>query len=310
MEQTLSSYSIFYTVADCQNISKAAAKLYISQPAVSKSIQKLETSLGCRLFIRTSRGVQLTEEGMVLYQHVKSAMDLLRQGETKIRQAVELGMGHLRIGVSSTLCKYVLLPYLKDFVKENPYLNISITCQSTSETLSLIQEDQLEVGLVGTGGSPQGSHAFCFDFVSEIQDVFVAGGQYLHHLKERGIQDHEILQNSSLMLLDKNNITRQYIDEYLQKNEVCVRECIDASAMDLLIEFAKINLGVAGVIRQFIEPELEDGTLVEIPLPAPIPKRSVGFVYKPQQKASQAMEKFIRFFHKSSGDRHPNMPFP
>ena len=68
MDQNLSLYKVFYTVANSRNISKAAAELFISQPAISKSIRKLEQSLGVTLFSRNSRGVQLTEEGEILYE--------------------------------------------------------------------------------------------------------------------------------------------------------------------------------------------------------------------------------------------------
>lgn len=296
MEQNLSSYYIFYTVAACGNISKAARKLFISQPAVSKAIQKLETNLGCRLFVRSSRGVLLTEEGRLLYEHVKTAMDTLALGEEKLRQASGLGIGHLKIGVSATLCKYVLLAYLKDFTQAYPHINISILCQSTSETLRLLQEDQLDIGLIGTGNYPL-AHTLVFDPISDVEDIFVAAGQYLHQLRLRCAADEDILQNCSLMMLDKNNISRQYIDEYLQKNQITVQECIEASSMDLLIEFAKINLGVACVIRQFVTSELAEGSLIEIPLPVPVQKRSVGFVYKgAQQDASKAMAQFTAFY--------------
>ena len=110
MNQNLSSYRIFYTVAAAGNISKAAKALYISQPAISKSIQKLEDGLGCRLFSRSSRGVVLTEEGTLLFEHVRAAFETLTLGEEKLKRSIELGVGHLKIGVSSTLCKYILLP--------------------------------------------------------------------------------------------------------------------------------------------------------------------------------------------------------
>lgn len=295
MEQTLSSYYIFYTVAQCKNISKAAAKLFISQPAVSNSVKKLESSLGCQLFLRSSRGVTLTEEGSLLFEHVKTAIDTLTMGEKKVRHAAGLGVGHLKIGVSSTLCRYVLLGYLKEFTRQYPHVSISITCQSTNETLHLLQEDQLDIGLVGLG-SYELPHTLTFDPIMEIQDVFAASEQYLYHLQQRGIARDDVLPNCSLMMLDKHNISRQFIDEYLQKNKITVQECIEASSMDLLIEFAKISLGVACVIRQFVEPELADGTLIEIPLPAPVQKRSVGFVYKSQRNASRTMKQFLDFY--------------
>ena len=73
MNQNLSQYKIFYEVAKAGNISKAAKELYISQPAISKAISKLEESLGIKLFSRNSRGVQLTREGAILFQHVNTA---------------------------------------------------------------------------------------------------------------------------------------------------------------------------------------------------------------------------------------------
>ena len=171
MNQNLSSYRIFYTVANTRNISKAAKELYISQPAISKSIQKLEEGLGCRLFSRSSRGVVLTEEGKLLYEHVGAAFDTLTLGEEKLKRSIELGIGHLKIGVSSTLCRYLLLPCLKEFIRQNPHITISITCQSTNETLKLLEDNKIDIGLVGR---PSNVRNIQFEFLEEIEDIFVA----------------------------------------------------------------------------------------------------------------------------------------
>lgn len=294
MVQSLSCYRIFYTVAKTKNISKAAKELYISQPAISKSIQKLEDSLGCELFRRSSRGVILTEEGELLFTHVSSAFETLSLGEDKLKNSLELGVGHLKIGVSSTLCKYILLPYLKEFTKMYPHINISITCQSTNETLQLLEENKIDIGLIGR---PESLKTIDFFYLAEIEDIFIATSSYLDNLKRRGYESDGILSNSTLMLLDKNNMTRQYIDDYLQENQIIIRDLIEISAMDLLIEFAKINLGVACVIREFVKEELADGTLIEIPLGFPMHKREVGFAYKKTLKPSKSLELFIDFYH-------------
>ena len=132
MEQHLSQYRIFYEVARCGNISRAAKELYISQPAISKAISKLEESLDTRLFLRNSRGVQLTKEGEVLFQHVSTAFESLDRGEKELKRIHDFHIGHLCIGVSSTLCKYVLLPYLKGFIGKYPHVNISMETLSTA----------------------------------------------------------------------------------------------------------------------------------------------------------------------------------
>lgn len=293
MNQNLSSYRIFYTVANTGNISKAAKELYISQPAISKSIQKLEESVGCKLFSRSSRGVVLTDEGKLLYEHVSEAFETLTMGEEKLKRSIELGVGHLKIGVSSTLCKYLLLPYLKEFIRQNPHISISISCQSTNDTLKLLEDNKIDIGLIG---KPENLKNIHFDFLEEIEDIFVAAKDYLRNLKARGIQKDHILQSSTLMLLDKNNMTRQYIDDYLQENQIIIKDSIDISDMDLLIDFARIGVGVACVIKNFVREDLENGTLVEIPLGFPIHKREVGFAYKTTSKPSKSLAEFIHFY--------------
>lgn len=293
MNQNLSSYRIFYTVANTGNISKAAKELYISQPAISKSIQKLEESVGCKLFSRSSRGVVLTDEGKLLYEHVSEAFETLTMGEEKLKRSIELGVGHLKIGVSSTLCKYLLLPYLKEFIRQNPHISISISCQSTNDTLKLLEDNKIDIGLIG---KPENLKNIHFDFLEEIEDIFVAAKDYLRNLKARGIQKDHILQSSTLMMLDKNNMTRQYIDDYLQENQIIIKDSIDISDMDLLIDFARIGVGVACVIKNFVREDLENGTLVEIPLGFPIHKREVGFAYKTTTKPSKSLAEFIHFY--------------
>ena len=293
MNQNLSAYWIFYTVANAGNISKAAKELYISQPAISKSIQKLEESLNCKLFSRSSRGDVLTTEGNLLYGHVKEAFETLCAGEDKLKRSIELGVGHLHIGVSSTLCKYMLMPYLKEFIKRNPHISISISCQSTNETLRLLDDNKIDIGLIGKPGNLKNIK---FYYLDNIEDVFVANKEYIRNLSARGIKKNEILENSTLMLLDKNNMTRQYIDDYLQENQIEVANAIDISNMDLLIDFAKIGVGVACVIKRFVAKELAEGSLVEIPLGFPIHKREVGFAYKESVKPSNSLLEFIDFF--------------
>lgn len=293
MNQNLSSYWIFYTVANAGNISKAAKELYISQPAISKSIQKLEESLNCKLFSRSSRGVILTDEGNLLYGHVKEAFETLGTGEEKLKRSIELGVGHLQIGVSSTLCKYMLLPYLKEFIRRNPHISISINCQSTNETLHLLDDNKIDIGLIG---KPENLKNYHFHYLDNIEDIFVTTKSYLRNLSTRGIKKDEILQNSTLMLLDKNNMTRQYIDDYLQNNQIIVAESIDISNMDLLIDFAKIGVGVACVIKSFVTKELREGSLIEIPLGIPIHKREVGFAYKENITPSKSLQTFVDFY--------------
>ncbi|MFR8165340.1 MAG: LysR family transcriptional regulator [Enterocloster sp.] len=288
MEQHLSQYRIFYEVARCGNISRAAKELYISQPAISKAIGKLEESLGTRLFLRNSRGVQLTPEGNVLFQHVAAAFDSLSRGEKELKRIHDFHIGQLKIGVSNTLCKYVLLPYLKSFVEKYPHVNITIESQSTAHTLEMLEARKIDIGLVA---EPRARRGLNFTPVMEIHDGFVCTPAYMENLTLREGPAPDIFKTGNIMLLDRSNMSRKHLDTYLSDRDIEVNQLLEVTDMALLIEFARIGLGIACVILDFVSDDLKNGTLMEVPLDAPIPRRVIGFACPPQDQ-SQTPESF------------------
>lgn len=301
MENNLNLYYIFYTVAKHRNISLAAKELFISQPAVSKAISKLEENLQTPLFFRSSKGVRLTDEGEILFKQAENAFLALKSGEEQLNRRKELGMGQLSIGVSNTLCKYVLLPYLKEFIKEYPHIRISIECQSSFHTIEALKNGKADIGLIGETLSKDAD----IDFypVKEIQDGFVTTESYLENLKKRlpmdSVEYSILLSNAVLMMLDKDNLTRQYIDDCLKHYGLFNAQMIEVSSMDLLIDFVKIDLGIACVIEDFVKKELENGALIRFPVPFSIPKRKIGFACLKQTNPSSSMNEFMQFLEKN-----------
>ncbi|MBQ9983726.1 MAG: LysR family transcriptional regulator [Lachnospiraceae bacterium] len=326
MEQNLNYYKIFYEVAKTGNISKAADALYISQPAVSKSITKLEHSLNHTLFIRSKKGVKLTEEGQTLFNHLSSAFDSIETAEKALKRIGQLGIGQLRIGVSTSLCKYILLPYLQDFIEENPHVKVSIECNPTYETIQLLKQGKIDIGLICETPLDKQFH---FMPLRSIQDTFITTQTYLDNLilREQEEQNEspenafsdlpnvaglllfteptpknlldqlspkEIIEKSNLMLLDKGNISRNYIDTYFDTNNIKPGQILEINNMDLLIDFATIGMGVACVVREFVTSYIENNQVVEIPLDHEIEKRMIGFIYD-EHLLSNTCKKFIGF---------------
>ncbi len=290
----LNLYHIFYTVAQCGNISAAAKKLYISQPAVSKSISRLEESFASPLLIRFSRGVTLTENGRLLYQQLETAFQAIRQGEEMIHKNDLLGAGSLSIGVSTTLCKYVLLPYLQDYIAGNPYVKVSLSCQSTYETITALENRTLELGLVGESERLESSH-LTFLPIREIHDIFVCSPDYLHKLggPSGDYTSQMLLEQGTFLLLNKNNVTRQYMEKHMLLQNITMEHQIEVTTMDLLIDFARIGLGIACVIGEFVQEELKEGSLVECSIREPLPPRRIGFAYPKSGRPSAAMNAFL-----------------
>lgn len=293
MDTNLSLYRIFYTVAQCGSISAAARQLYISQPAISKSISSLEAELQTTLFERNSRGVSLTEEGQLLFYHVSDAFRSLEAGEAELVRFRDMGLGHLTIGVSTTLCRYRLLPYLKSFIEEYPHISINISCQSTNQTLDMLGDGSIDIGLVAR---PENTGAITFASQGMIEDVFVCTPSYLNNLQMRShVSGLELLNAGTLMLLDKDNASRQFIDYFLEENHIHASNLIEITTMDLLIEFARTGLGIACVIKDFVAEDLACGNLVEIPLHQSIHPREIGFAWKKGRTAQRSLKAFIDF---------------
>lgn len=298
MEGTLNLYHIFHAVARSGNISLAAKELYISQPAVSKSISRLEELLNTTLFYRSSRGVSLTEEGSLLDEQIRKAFDSIAYGEEQLRKINELGIGQITIGVSTTLCKYVLLPYLQRFTQENPHIRVSIACQPTMETVRNLRSGSIDIGLIG---DVPDKRELLFQPVMEIQDEFVTTERYLQNLSTRlGISQEQLYENNlsllwengMFLLLNEENISRRYMNSYLSDEKIEISQSIEISTMDLLIEFARIDMGIACVIGNFAEKEIDGNRLIKLPLAKPIAKRKIGFARKAQADYPIAVRKF------------------
>ncbi len=290
MQENLSLYHIFYTVGRTGNISRAAKELYISQPAISRAIQKLETNLDTVLFKRSSRGVALTPDGKALLEKVAEAFSLLAEGEDVILHNRSRDIPRLRLGTSSTLCQYVLLSHLKSYIAAYPQVRINISCQSTYQTLRLLDEEKIDLGLIGR---PKKLHGYHFRPLLRINDTFVATEQYLRNQTEL-FPDEPLFHTATFMMLDEENITRQSVNAQLKEHQLELSHILEVTSMDLLIRFAKIGLGIACVIRQFVQKELDEGILVEVPMGFYFPDREIGFVCRSKEQGQPLFQHFLQ----------------
>lgn len=289
-ESNLNRYRLFCAVAECESISKAAELNYISQPAISKAITKMEESLGTVLFNRNHRGVTLTDEGKIFYEELKTAFDIIKSGEDKLKTINELGVGRLRLGASSVLCKAMLLPYLKGFISENPHIKITIECQSSSKIHKMLMDGIVDIGLMV---KPDNMSEISFFSLGEIEDIFISTPSYIENLALRNESD--IFESGNIMLLDSENVSRQYIDRYFKENSIEPKHILEVSSMDMLIEFAKIGMGISCVVKQFVDNELKNGELREIALNSKINTRDVGIAFVKSSKLSVTMQKFVDY---------------
>lgn len=284
----LDLYRIFNVVSANKSFSKAAQELYMTQPAVSQSISKLEKELDILLFHRTSKGVVLTNEGELLNEHIKSALGIINAAEDKLLEFKSLKTGQLRIGVGDTISRYFLLPYLEKFHKGYPGIKLNILNGTTTEICDLIKSGKVDIGVCNLPINEENLQVIpC----KEIQDIFVCGEKY-KTLTEQPVS-FEYLMRMPLIFLEKKSNSRLFVEHFFEKKGFQFSPVFELGSFDLVLEFAKINLGISCVIKEFSKKYLESGELYEIQLVEEIPKRIIGLCYLENVPLTRAVKRFI-----------------
>lgn len=235
-------YKVFYYVASSLSFSDASKKLFISQSAVSQSIKTLERKLGQPLFIRSTKKVQLTPAGALLFKHVEPAMNLISRGESQLLESGTLGLGQLHIGASDTICRYFLLPYLQEFHRKFADVPIKITNATSRECVRLL--DQRKVDLIVTNfPNPHLNPSYIQKTVCTFSDVFIANPSFFD-LAGREVSFAE-LRTYPLMMLDRASTTSEFLHQLFLQHQLELLPQVELSSNDLLIDMARIGLGIA-----------------------------------------------------------------
>ncbi len=281
-------YKVFYYVASSLSFSEASKRLFISQSAVSQSIKVLEKKLKRKLFIRSTKKVQLTPEGEILLKHIEPAMNLIRRGEMQLLEADSLNGGQLRIGASDTICRYYLVPYLNQFHKEFPNVHIKVINQTSIKCVELLQNGQADF-IVVNYPNPVLANGNQVKIVKEFMDVFVAGKKYQElRKKEMALEE---LQRYPILMLDKKSTTSEYLHMVFQRYQLDLVPEIEISSNDLLLDLAKIGLGIAFVPDYCLKKE--ETELFTLQIKEKLTKRKLVAAYNEKLPLSQAAEYFL-----------------
>lgn len=264
-------YRIFYIVAKNGNITRASKELLISEPAVSKSIKNLEWYLGAPLFTRTKKGVNLTTEGITLYEYISKGIEYFKSGEAKFNELINLESGTIRIGINTTLTKEFLMPYLETFHKLYPNINIEIRTNLTSELKSMLKDGLIDMHILNLTNE-ETKNDFNIIKCKTITDCFVSNKP----IKEK-ISIKE-LNNYPLILQDKNSNTRKFLDDFANKYEITLKPKIEIGSYYLVSEFSRIGLGIGYVTKNYIKNNLDNKELFIVPIKEKIPSREIGIL--------------------------------
>lgn len=296
----LELYKVFYTVAKCGSLTKAAEELYISQPAVSQAIKQLETQLGGQLFNRTHKGMELTETGgKQIFDTVEKALKLFDEAEKKYLELKDTATGVIRICASDTVSTHFLLPYIKQYHEKYPEVNIILENGTSQETIEVLKNNKGDLGFVNLPVDDRDINLI--DTVMHLHDTFVANEKFAD-LKDK-VLDLKRLQDYPLLMLELSSATRQAIVSFAHSQGIHLHPEIELSSLELMTSFAKNGIGIACIPREFVKHELNDEkSLFEIKTDPVLPTRAIGLAVPKDTEMTFAVKEFVNMIKKDKGE--------
>ena len=289
----LELYRVFYTVAKCGSLTRAADELFISQPAVSQAIKQLEGQLGVSLFNRTHRGMELSEQsGKQIFPIVERALRELDEAENKLKEMNTTATGTIRISASDTIFSYALIDKIAEYHEKYPEVKLNLINCITTETLELLKNNRCDVASLNL---PVDDKVFVLSSVMmPLHDTFVANEKYA--TLSESVQPLKSMHDYPLLMLGANTVTRKAIINFSHSIGVHLHPEIECGSLELMIKLAGNGVGIACVPREYVRRELEEGSLLEIKTEPALPARSVGIAFPKNQPISFAVREFLKMF--------------
>lgn len=287
-------YKLFYTVAKCGSLSKAANELFVSQPAASQSLRQLENLLDTTLFNRVHHGMELSAQGgQIIFDDVEKAVKLLYGVEEKLAALKQNATGTLRIGASETIFQYILSEKIVKYNELYPQVKIELISETSPKIIALMKKDECDIGFLNLPIADD-EDVVIQKSVSFLNDIFIAGKRFLE-LKEKTLSVQD-LQKYPLLLMEENTVSREAIDHYGISHGIKFKPAVEVNSWGFMKHLVMNGMGIGCIPREYSKNKLENGSLIELNVTPAMPARSVGLALPKNVNMTFALQSFINLF--------------
>ncbi|MBQ6285483.1 MAG: LysR family transcriptional regulator [Bacilli bacterium] len=290
MNVDLELYRVFYIVAKNKHMTKASEELHISQPAISQSIKKLEDQLGGTLFLRSNKGMELTEEGKMFYEYVKGALELINNAENEFTSFKDLSKGEIKIGCSTTLTKLILINVLKSFHLDYPNININITNDLTSNLINDLKIGKLDFVIFNESNIRETN--LNLEKIKELKQGFIYNPEFY----DDNVNTFEDLNNIPLILQKEESNSRKLLDYVALQNNVKLVPKMEVVSQELITEFVNIGLGIGFSIIDLAKRNYKN--IKELNINKKIPNINIYLATNKSVSLTFASKMFINYLKK------------
>lgn len=295
MNSNFEYYKIFYYVAKYENLTKAATALKTSQPAVTRTIHKLEGELGCRLFTRSKTGMKLTPEGRTFYGYVAAGCAQFFKGENDLSNLISLENGTIYISATETALHCYLFQAMEEFNSLYPNVRFKILNNSTTESVNAVKEGKVDLAFVSA--NLQVAKTLRMKILRKYRDILIAGMRFEELKAGKEELSLKELVSYPWISLTAETITRRFLNEYFEKNGLTFAPDMELATTDMILPAVRHNLGLGFIPAEFADAELKSGQVFEIKVKEKLPERNIVLIYDmeyPQSIAAKEFQKFLK----------------
>ena len=295
MNSNFEYYKIFYYVAKYENLTKAATALKTSQPAVTRTIHKLEGELGCRLFTRSKTGMKLTPEGRTFYGYVAAGCAQFFKGENDLSNLISPENGTIYISATETALHCYLFQAMEEFNSLYPNVRFKILNNSTTESVNAVKEGKVDLAFVSA--NLQVAKPLRMKILRKYRDILIAGKRFEELKAGKEELSLKELVSYPWISLTAETISRRFLNEYFEKNSLTFTPDMELATTDMILPAVKHNLGLGFIPAEFADSELKSGQVFEIKVKEKLPERNIILIYDmeyPQSIAAKEFQKFLK----------------
>lgn len=284
---SLNLYKIFYVIAQSKSISEASEKLCISQPAVSKSIKKLEDLLGVKLFYRNKKGIDLTSDGVILYEYVDKCYNYLIAGQKMIEDFKQLKRGNISIGAPSHIACFFLIDYIKKFIDMYPNVKIRLISSSTKILTNELYNHKLDFIIDSPPIDVKGDDAI-IKKIGELETIFISSNEIIDN--KLSIEN---FNNYNYILPYDSSTAYKMLNKTLNEYGILINSKFEVDTTDVIISSVKAGLGIGYIVEKAATDELKAGLIKKMETDIALPKLQINLVYMKNYLTSASNE-FIK----------------
>ncbi len=283
----------FYTVAELGSFSKAAEKLYLTQPAVSAQIKDLEYIYKTKLFDRVGRKIKLTHSGETLITYVKKILDIYDESHFAIGLLKEAKEGSVKLGVSVLPGTRMIPLILSQFKKLFPDITFSIDILKSATIIEALKQNKYDLGLIVSSDHSKKRPEFVENLIH--RDKIVVGVSPDHPLAEKSSIKIKELSGLPLIVSLKNTVSRQALDKFLHQHSLPFTIAYEIESKSMMKTMVESNLGIAFFSTLEIQKEVELNWIHSLEIEDDSITRDIQAVYHKNHELSPSAKAFYDF---------------